>query len=182
MTMKSICGILRLFPVAVVLPAAISAQSLFAQVTESEYGCYSFSFDVVMPGTPGEMYDAATGDISGWWDHTFSEKPVELFIDAVPGGQFREVFDEEGNGVIHATVIYADRGKVLRMNGPLGLSGKAMDGIFTCRFEANGDNTIVSFEANLAGQITAGEAAAVEGVWHHFLEDRLKPYLEDGTP
>ena len=35
------------------------------------------------------------------------------YIEPRPGGGFIEIFDDEGNGVLHATVIYADRGKLL---------------------------------------------------------------------
>ncbi|MCK7528497.1 MAG: hypothetical protein MZV64_68495 [Ignavibacteriales bacterium] len=73
----------------------------------------SFSFDkeVTLPGTPEVIFDAVTGDISGWWDHSFTDNPKEFYIEPVPGGGFWEIFDDEGNGVLHARVIYADRGK-----------------------------------------------------------------------
>ncbi len=182
MMLSSICRTFPYLSIAGGFLLAMAASPAHANIEQSEYGCYSFSFDVAMPGTPEEVYNAATGDISGWWDHTFSDSPESLYIDALPGGSFREIFDKQGNGANHASVIFAKRGRLLRLHGPLGFSGKAMDGVFTYRFTADGENTILGFEGNLAGQITAGEASAVEEVWHHFLEDRLKPYLESGSP
>jgi len=43
------------------------------------------------PGDPVFVYDHLTGDISEWWDHSFSEKPYKLFIEARPGGGFYEI-------------------------------------------------------------------------------------------
>lgn len=57
---------------------------------------------------------AITGDISGWWDHLFSERPLKFYIDLKPGGGFFEVYDESGDGVKHATVTVAERSKMLR--------------------------------------------------------------------
>ncbi len=53
-------------------------------------------------------------DTNDWWDHSFAENPEKLFIEARPGGGFYEIFDTQGNGARHATVIYAERGKMLR--------------------------------------------------------------------
>lgn len=37
-------------------------------------------------GRTTPRYDAIRGDISGWWDHSISEKPYRLYIEAKPGG------------------------------------------------------------------------------------------------
>ncbi len=68
---------------------------------------FDFSFDVTLPAPPVEVYDALTGDITGWWDHSFAEKPFRLYIEPKPGGGFYEIFDQSGDGARHATVIYA---------------------------------------------------------------------------
>ncbi|MDZ7624588.1 MAG: hypothetical protein U5J96_09120 [Ignavibacteriaceae bacterium] len=48
--------------------------SSFAQ-NESEakvkYDVFSFEKEVTLPGTPEVIFDAVTGDISGWWDHSY---------------------------------------------------------------------------------------------------------------
>ena len=46
-----------------------------ADIRQLPFSCFSISFELKLPGTPGVIYEAVTGDISGWWDHTFSEKP-----------------------------------------------------------------------------------------------------------
>jgi hypothetical protein len=60
-------------------------------------------------------------DVASRWDpeHTYSGTSSNLSIDAVPGGCFCEKL-AHGGGVRHLTVVYADPGKLLRMNGGLG--------------------------------------------------------------
>jgi len=80
-------------------------------MTELKSKVYHFELKQNLLGSPEIIFDAITGDISPWWDHTYSEKPVKLFIEPRPGGHFLEVFNEQGDGVIHATVTGAQRGK-----------------------------------------------------------------------
>ena len=161
-----------------------SSFCLFAQEESSSVRCDVFSFDkeLTLPGTPEEIFDAVTGDISGWWDHSFSENPLQFYIDPIPGGGFWEIFDEEGNGVLHATVTAADRGKLLRFDGPLGLAGKAIQMVTTYTFESVGeDSTLMKISLHAAGEVTDGLPELVESVWDHFLYERLKPYIESGN-
>jgi hypothetical protein len=149
--------------------------------TKPKYDVFSFDKKVTLPGTPEIIFDAVTGDISGWWDHHMSEHPKKLFIEPVPGGGFWEIFDDEGNGVLHARVIYADRGKLLRFDGPLGLSGKAIQMVTTYQFEPVGsDSTLFKVSVHAAGEVDEGVPTIVERVWQHFIFDQLKPYIEAG--
>jgi hypothetical protein len=144
------------------------------------YNVFSFEQQLAVPGTPENIYDAMTGDISGWWDHSFSDKPYKLYIDAKPGGGFYEIFDESGDGALHATVILAQRGKVLRFEGPLGLSGKAINLVCTYNFTALGaDSTTLKLSVHGSGEIEPQVPAIVEQVWHHFLFERFKPFIEN---
>jgi len=149
--------------------------------TQAKYDVFSFDKEVTLPGTPEVIFDAVTGDISGWWDHTFSENPKELMIEPVPGGGFWEIYDEDGNGVLHATVTAADRGKLLRFVGPLGLAGTAIQLVTTYTFESVGnDSTLFKVSVHAAGEVKEGTPALVEGVWEHFIFEQLKPYIESG--
>jgi hypothetical protein len=140
---------------------------------------FAFGMQLTLPGNADAIYDSITGDISGWWDHKFSENPAKFYIDPRPGGGFYEIFDESGDGVLHATVIYAQRGKLLRLDGPLGLSGKAVNMVYTLSFEPAGtDSTILSLEVHGSGEFEPTIPGLVESVWKHFLFDRFKPYVE----
>ncbi|MCW8817324.1 MAG: hypothetical protein OQK52_05560 [Ignavibacteriaceae bacterium] len=169
------------YKVVIILLIVISSVLIAQENEKSKYDVFSFDKDVTLPGSPETIFDAVTGDISGWWDHSFSEHPKKFFIEPKPGGGFWEIFDDKGNGVLHATVIYADRGKILRFDGPLGLSGKAIQVVTTYEFEPVGsDSTLFKVSVHAAGEVDEGVPQIVESVWNHFIFERLEPYIKSG--
>lgn len=166
---------------AVAPPALPSSPSATPSSSPLPTGTMLVKFDVTLPGTPEEIFDAVTGDVSGWWDHTFSSKPYRLYIEPRPGGGFYEIFDRDGNGVRHATVTYAHRGKLLRMEGALGLTGLAVTAVHSMVFTPVGsDSTTIGFEMHASGEMPPATQPLVDGVWRHFLIERFKPYVESG--
>lgn len=161
----------------VALLAAPAAQSKI--VSSSAAGC-SIEYEVLLSSSPQETFDAMTGDISGWWDHSFAESPKRLYIEPRPGGGFYEIFDESGDGVLHATVIAAHRGKLLRFEGPLGFAGNPMTTINTFVYEADGEGTRLKATVHAMGVMQEGWDKALDQVWHHFLVEQLKPFIESG--
>jgi hypothetical protein len=160
---------------------ALLASSSHAQVKQLPTGAFSFERKLTLPGTPEEIFGAITGDIGGWWDHSFSEKPKRFYLEPKVGGCFCEVFDDAGNGVRHGVVTYVDRPKVLRFEGPLGLAGNAIQMVCTYRFEAVGaDSTQLTLQGQAAGHVEPGWPDVVAKVWDHFLIERFKPYVEAG--
>lgn len=159
---------------------AVTAGTLSAEVKSAEKGKFRIEQELILPATPNEVYDAVTGDISGWWDHAFSGHPKKLYVEARPGGGVYEIFDDAGNGALHATVIYADRGKRLRYTGSLGFSGRAIDMVTSYDLAAEGTGTKFHLTVTAAGDVDEQLAAAVDGVWHHFLDERLKAYITSG--
>lgn len=146
------------------------------------YGVFAFTDTLRLAGTPGEVYDGITGDVTGWWDHAFSEKPYRMYIEAKPGGGFYEIFSPAGDGVLHATVTAAQRGVMLRFVGPLGLAGRAIDMVTTWTFKAAGpDSTDLVLSVHAAGEVKAELEAMVRGVWRHFLVERFAPYWNKKT-
>jgi len=173
-------AILDALPLVAVLALAFPSAAL-AEVEQLTLGAFVVTHEVVLPGAPEAIFDALTGDISAWWDHTMSTAPKRLSIDPRPGGYFEEVFDDAGNGARHAVVIYADRGKRLRFDGPLGLSGHAVQFVTTYDLVAAGpDSTRLTVSCHAAGEIVEGLPEIVDGVWHHFIVERFKPYIESG--
>jgi len=147
------------------------------QAQEVPYGAFVFRDSVTVPGGAERAFDAFV-NVNAWWDHKFSEKPARFYIEPKAGGGFWELFDEGGNGVRHATVIYVQRPDILRMEGPLGLSGNAIQLVSTLEFTPRGDSTAVSLELHGAGEVREGWPELVRSVWHHFLAERYKPYVE----
>jgi uncharacterized protein YndB with AHSA1/START domain len=163
---------------AVAFSFALSAP---AEVKPLAVGGYSVELEVVLAAPPDAVYDAATGDISAWWDHSFSEHPKKLYIEAKPGGGFYEIFNDSGDGALHATVNFAQRGKMLRFTGPLGFSGRALDVVTTYEFKPEGNGTRMHVTCNAVGQLSSDEANVVDQVWHHFIVERLKGYIDSGA-
>ena len=167
---------------ATLLAGALPAQEPTAEIERPEMGAFAFEHVVMLPGSPAEIYDAVTGDISGWWDHNFSGDPAVFRIEPWPGGRFLEQFEEGSrDGAVHATVTFAKRPEMLRFEGPLGLTGYAVHGVFTYQLEAAGDSTRLTVSSRMTGEMRDRWPEAVEGAWRHFLFERLKPYVERGA-
>ena len=141
-------------------------------------GGFAFELEAYVPGTPEEAFDLFTGDISPWWDHHYSAKPLKLELEPKPGGQFIEIFDAAGNGAEHARVLIAERGKELVFRGPLGFGrmGVHLDFVHRVTFVAKGTGTVVHLSVHGAGEVQEGTAATVEQVWKHFLIDQYETY------
>jgi len=150
-----------------------------AEVTHKDVRGFTFELTVTLPGSPEHVFDLATGDISGWWDHHFSETLTALVIDPKPGGLFYETFGEGNDGVVHATVTMAERGKGLRMVGPLGLAGDAIEMVHTYTLTAIDEtSTRLDLKVSGMGVYDEGIPEIVERVWRHFLIERFQPYAE----
>lgn len=162
---------------ALIVVAAGAPPARAGEVTEFPLRGITLTKEVVVPVPPAEAWDLFTGDVSAWWDHTFSGKPHRLVIDRKPGGGFWEIFDEAGHGVKHAEVLWADPGKVLKLRGPLGFSGKAVDLMHTFVFAAEGSGTKVSLTLNALGQLDDDGVAALDRVWDHFLIERYATHV-----
>jgi hypothetical protein len=144
-------------------------------------GAFGCEFAATLPGTTAQVYDVVTGDISGWWDHTMSEHPVRLEMEARPGGGFWEIFDDAGDGIRHAVVTYAKRPEILRFEGSLGLTGHALTMVTTYGLAAVGtDSTRFTVTVKAAGEMDPRWPALVEQTWRHFVFERLQPYLAAG--
>jgi hypothetical protein len=176
----SLVRLLSLSPLAIAVVLLAAPAPARAEVKPAPTGGFVIEHRLTLPGSPERIYDAITGDLTGWWDHTFSGKPKAFYVEPWPGGGFYEIFDDSGDGVRHGTVIWAQRGKRLRVDGPLGLSGNALQFVFTYDLAARGDSTDLVFQGSGAGRVDDGWPALIDGVWHHFLFDGLKPYVESG--
>ena len=137
--------------------------------------------EIAAPRT--EVFEAATGDVSPWWDHTFWPGPAELVIEPEVGGLFYERFAVgQPDGVVHARVIFVRAPEQLRLDGPLGLSGRAVQLVsgWTRGAGASPDETRFTVDLAITGEVDEELAGIVRRVWVHFIEGRLKPYMEAG--
>lgn len=166
------------------LLAALAIQDAADPAALNAYDVQGFRTRIVVEidADRQDVWDAATGDISPWWDHSFALEPAELVIEPVFGGRFYERLEAgSGDGAVHATVIYVDAPDSLRLHGPLGLSGRSYDLVSSWTLsEAESGGTTFSVDLSMHGEIDAQMAGVVRDVWIHFIGNRLKTYMESG--
>lgn len=172
-------GLVRAAVAVSVLSA--TAHQAAADVLDSTASGFTVQTTVQVAAPAAAVYDALTGSVDKWWDeaHTWSGRAANLTIDAKPGGCFCEKLP--GGGVQHMTVIFADRGKMLRMTGGLGpLQSMAVAGVLTFSLKELGGRTTLECTytvlaytkqdltalAPLVDRVTAGQVA------------RLKAFIE----
>lgn len=158
--MRGICVIAGL--------AAFAAAPAAAEVkSASETG-----FDLVFSETvskPPEQVWAALKAPAKWWnkDHTYSGDAANLWMDAQAGGCFCEKLAGEGGSrgsVEHARILYAQPGKVLRLQGAFGpLQAHPVVGIMTFTLKpADGGGTTIAVSYVLGGHVAIeGGTAAI---------------------
>ena len=124
--------------------------------------------------------------------HSWSGSSAGFYIDAQAGGCFCELFQEKGadgktrttGSVEHMRVIFAQPGKVLRMQGALGpLQSEAVLGTLTVAMEPlkDGKGTKLSFSYVVGGHMrykVAEIAPAVDKV----LSEQFKALIEPFAP
>lgn len=173
---------MRMFAAAATL-ALLLGGAAHADVKELEYGAFVVEKTFTLPAPREEVWEGLTGDVSAWWDHTFSGDPYRLYIEAWPGGGFYEIFDDSGDGVRHAEVLAAKRGETLTLRGPLGFSGHAIDIVYSFTLEDAGDRTTrLNLVVRASGEVEEGWAAALDRVWDHFIDVRLRGWLAGESP
>ena len=166
-------------PALVAVLSLLTALAVHAEPERLATGGFEVVKEVTVPGEPEVVFDAFTKETREWWDHSHSENPKELYFEPRPGGGFIEIFDDEGNGALHGTVIYAQRGKVLRWTGPMGFNGYALEMVHSLVFDHADEEGMTRLHLTVrgVGQIEDGWADAVDGVWDHFLLERFRPYM-----
>jgi hypothetical protein len=131
-----------------------------------------------------------------WWDkaHSWSGSAAGFYIDAQAGGCFCELFQEKGTdgktkttgSVEHMRVIFAQPGKVLRMQGALGpLQSEAVLGTLTVAMEPlkSGKGTKLSFSYVAGGYMrykVADIAPAVDKVLGEQFKNLIGPFSSTG--
>jgi hypothetical protein len=176
---------------AVALTAPASAASAEVKATSDS------GFNVVhiasVAATPEEIWKRLLAP-KDWWNkaHSWSGSSAGFYIDAQANGCFCELFQEKGadgklktvGSVEHMRVIFAQPGKVLRMQGALGpLQSEAVIGTLTVAMEPSKDakTTKVSFSYVVGGYMrykVSEIAPAVDKV----LGEQFKNMLQTFTP
>lgn len=149
-------------------------------IDQSEHG-FSVRHQVTTSATPNQLYDALVNDVRQWWnpDHSYTGESENLRIDARVGGCFCEQL--AGGSMQHMAIIYADRGKLLRMHGGLGpLQQIAAGGPLDWQIEKSADGAKLTVTYHVGGYLKGGLrswAAPVDGVIGEQVQ-RLKSHAD----
>jgi hypothetical protein len=155
-------------------------------IVDATPGGFTVKSTIDVAAAPTAVFLALVNQIGGWWDpeHTWSGNASNLSIDARAGGCFCEKL-ASGGRVQHMNVVWAERGKTLRMIGALGpLQELAVTGSMTWMLTDVSGRTKVEMTYTVGGYAKGGlEAIAkpVDAVLTTQVQ-RLKRFIETGKP
>lgn len=176
--------------------AAATASPAFAEVKAASDTGFNVIHIATVQATPDEIWKRLIAPKDYWSKaHSWSGSSAGFYIDAQANGCFCELFQEtEANGKIktvgsveHMRVIFAQPGKVLRMQGALGpLQSEAAIGTLTVAIEPTKQDgaTRVSFSYVVGGYMrykVAEIAPAVDKVLGEQFKNMLLPFSAVGA-
>lgn len=126
---------------------------------------FTIETTVLAEANPASTYRALV-NAAMWWDpqHTWSGSARNLTLDPRAGGCFCEKLPG-GGSTQHARVIFAQPGKLLRMEGGLGpMQDMAVTGILTFTLEPDGKGTRIRMTYRVAGMLGMPAAQLAPGV------------------
>lgn len=119
--------------------------------------------------------------VSSWWDpaHTWSGSARNLRLEPRAGGCFCEKL-REGGSVEHARVVFAQPGRLLRLDGALGpLQEMPVSGVLTYTFAPDGPGTRITMSYHVAGALSM-EAAKLAPLVDQVMQgqfERLRDHI-----
>jgi uncharacterized protein YndB with AHSA1/START domain len=163
--------------------AGLGTRAAQAEVTQVTSQGFTVTFSGFVEAEPERVWQAFT-QLPQWWSnqHTWSGQASNMSLDAQAGGCWCERWGA-GASVMHAQVVLAQPGAVLRMNAWLGpLQELAVAGVFTLGTAKRDGATRFRMTYRVAGAPEAGFeklAPVVDGVLAEQVA-RLKRYIETG--
>jgi hypothetical protein len=180
---------------AVAAATAASSSPAFAEVKATSDSGFNVVHIASVAATPDEIWKRLLAPKDYWNKaHSWSGSSAGFYIDAQANGCFCELFQEKGadnklktvGSVEHMRVIFAQPGKVLRMQGALGpLQSEAVIGTLTVAIEPAKDSktTKVSFSYVVGGYMrykVPEIAPAVDKVLGEQFKNMLQPFTPAG--
>lgn len=175
---------------------AATASPAFAEVKSASEAGFNIIHIATVDATPEEIWKRLLAPKDYWNKaHSWSGSSAGFYIDAQANGCFCELFQEpDADGklktvgsVEHMRVIFAQPGKVLRMQGALGpLQSEAVIGTLTVAIDSNknGVGTKVSFSYVVGGYMrykVSEIAPAVDKVLGEQFKNMLSPFTTVGA-
>lgn len=135
------------------------ASPVHADVKETRENGFVIETTLMSDSSPELVYRQLV-KVAGWWDpkHTWSGSAKNLKLDPRAGGCFCEKL-ADGGSVQHARVIFAQPGKLLRLEGGLGpMQEMAVTGILSFRLAPDGLGTRIRMTYSVAGTLSMESA------------------------
>jgi uncharacterized protein YndB with AHSA1/START domain len=125
------------------------------------------------------VFSALTADVASWWEHvTYDPKgKAELFIEPAVGGRFFERLGDAAR--LYAIVTRYEPGKVLELQGPMGMPGCVFGTLSFSLRSDDGKFTSVFLEHTFMGQVDP-ETVIMYRDGSGSLLKALKAYVERG--
>lgn len=139
--------------------AASMAGHATAAVRETSQNGFTIETTVMVEAKQVAAYKKLT-QVARWWDpaHTWSGMAKNLKLDARAGGCFCEKL-ADGGSVQHGRVLFAQPGKLLRLEAALGpLQEMAVSGVLTFNLAPDGPGTRITMTYRVAGILTMDSA------------------------
>ena len=166
------------------LSAGLMSMDVDAAVLDTREGAFHNQSVVMVELPPTATYRALVR-VAAWWNpaHTWSGSSKNLSMDARGGGCFCEKL-ADGGSVQHARVLFAQPGKLLRLDGALGpLQDMAVTGVLTFALAPDGPGTRITMTYRVSGALSmdaAKLAPLVDQVMNGQLE-RLRDYANSSA-
>ena len=139
--------------------ALVLAGAAHAEVQETRENGFVIEATVMAEGTPAEVYGKLV-KVAGWWDpaHTWSGSARNLKLSPQAGGCFCEKL-ADGGSVQHGRVIFAQPGKLLRLEAALGpLQDMAVSGVLSFSLAPDGPGTRIKMTYRVSGSLSMASA------------------------
>jgi uncharacterized protein YndB with AHSA1/START domain len=161
---------------------AVFGSVAHAEVVDATPGGFEVKRTLTINAPPAKVYGALIAP-AGWWNHTFSGDPRNLYIEPKANGCWCERLPKSKGRVAHMRVIYVEPGSLIRLQGGLGpMQQTGAMGNLTWSVAAKGGATEVTWTYDVGGYMKGGlapMAGAVDGVFAEQM-GRLKSLVETG--
>ena len=140
-------------------------------------GSLSIEQEILIDAPRERVFKALTTEVEKWWAYRVHGEGTVVKLEPKLGGWFYED-SGKGEGAIWGTVIFFRKPEVLRLTGPLGMSG-AVNSTYTYELVEKGGKTLVKLSHQAFGFVDAETKKSYAGGWTFLLAKCLKAWVEE---
>jgi uncharacterized protein YndB with AHSA1/START domain len=140
-------------------------------------------FNSQIKASPDRVFAVLTRSAALWWDHKYLEgkEACDLILEPRIGGRFYERWGSstmgDRMGVILGTVGAIQPPDLITLQGPFGMSRRAVFSVITVELKAADEGTDVSFTQHAVGDVDQALESQYKEQWQELLH-RLKSLIE----